>query len=1027
MLGFRKNSAISVLALLCAALFNARAEAGTLPLPDHARYAIEHFGERFGLGAATITALAQDQQGFLWIGTETGLFRYDGAEATHFGRAEGLPGEFVEMILAAPDGNLWVRTRKGISRFSHEKFTNISMPEEAGALRDVYQSFAVDSAGTLFVSTQHGFFRIGSNGVKSRLSEMGEASSLDTVDTIVRAPDDTIWFTSKGKIGFLSRGSLHPQTFSPLPIGGDHVFALLPTADHQLWVRTGHQVGILNTRRPGLALVWVGQGLPTANTMGGPSLDHHGNLLLPTYRGLYQRVGKEWKIIDRQSGLTSSAVASVLEDREGGIWIGTAGAGLDHWPGSKQWSGWTDAEGLPDALVLGVVRDRRFRLWVATNTALALWDPQKHRWQSWTANGLAGAGISQLVLAPDGAVWGLFPGKGVFRFDADSLHPRAERAPTGATWQPRHIVVAPDGVVWADGNDMLHTIRYLGGRFFIREQAVPGRQAGTTQTPSMSMNGVLWTAGPKGLSRWANGRWQHFETADGLLSNNIVNLRAVKDDEAWVGYPDEGAITHVTISADGRPLTRHFPKAMCSMGTDVTQNIWLEMQEGVGVVSPQGVLTTFNQSDGLLWDDLNCGAMWQESDGSILLGTSKGLARYDPTQESQNLPQPTVVLTSAVFGKTDRLGDGNPQIEYADRTFVAHFAAPVLHDPDHVSCRYRLNGLETDFTVTTLREARYTSLPAGAYSFEVSCGSPQLGWSAVASYPFLIQPPWWQTRWAQFLFAVLLACLIYGIVQYRTRRVRRETERLELAVAERSAELANANRELQEVSLRDPLTGVRNRRFFETTIAADASQAIRAHNASLSGYSWNHRDLVFYLVDIDHFKEVNDRYGHQAGDRLLVEISGRLSSIVRQSDFLIRWGGEEFLVVCRSAERQDAPRMAERILSAIGSTEFTLGNGRALRRTCSVGWAPFPWLPPSRADLSAEEVLRLADHALYLSKHRGRNQSTGILPSADVPSGPRYSKLEELVEAALIREIRTPGQIAVTPTFPAEGTMTKKG
>jgi len=92
-----------------------------------------------------------------------------------------------------------------------------------------------------------------------------------------------------------------------------------------------------------------------------------------------------------------------------------------------------------------------------------------------------------------------------------------------------------------------------------------------------------------------------------------------------------------------------------------------------------------------------------------------------------------------------------------------------------------------------------------------------------------------------------------------------------------------------------------------------------------------------------------------------------------------------------------------------------------------VGWAPFPWLPPSRADLSAEEVLRLADHGLYLSKHRGRNQSTGILASADVPPGPPYSKLEELMEAAIVREVRTSGPIAATAAFSAENAMIQKG
>jgi len=1002
----------------CAAALHGTAQPRPLPLPDHPRYAIEHFGEHFGLGAATVTSLAQDQQGLLWIGTETGLFRYDGAEVKHFGRGEGLPGELVELVLAAPDGRLWVRTRKGISRLSQEKFTDVSLPEQAGALRDVYQSFAVDSTGTLFAATQRGLLRVDPNGA-SRVYGSADGFSSNRVDAIVCTSDGTIWFASDGKIGFFSPGSLRPRTVSSLQLGEDRIVALLPTPDHKLWIRSERHVGSLNPRSVAPTPIWLDQGIPGAIALGGPNLDRHGNLLLPTSRGLYQRIGNDWKVIDHQSGLTSNAIASVLEDREGGIWIGTAGAGLDHWPGSKQWSGWTDAEGLPDALVLGVVRDKQSRLWVATNTALTLWTPDKRRWQNWTANGLGGSGARQLLLAPDGAVWALFPGKGVFRFDASSMRPQAQRVPAIASWQPHRIAVGRDGVVWADGVSGLHTIQYEYGHFFVHEQPVPAGEAGSTDTVSVSPNGVLWTAGPKGLARWANGKWRHFDQTDGLLNTNIVTVRAVSDDEAWAGYPDEGAITRIRISSSGDAVTNHFQKGMCSLGVDAKRNVWLEMEEGAGVVSPNGRFATFTQSDGLLWNDLNCDAMWQESDGSILIGTSKGLARYDPGQEAPGLPQSTVVLTSALFGKADRLGEHDPQVAYRDRTFLAHFAAPIFRNPDHVVCRYRLQGLETDFTETALREARYPSLPVGSYTFEVSCGSAALGWSAVTGYSFEIRPPWWRSWWAELLAIGLLGFAIRGIVQYRTRRNRQERERLETAVVERSAELAKANRELQEASLSDPLTGVRNRRFFASTISADASQAVRAYRTGSSSYSRDHRDLIFYLIDIDHFKEVNDRYGHQAGDHLLIEISHRLGKIVRESDFLIRWGGEEFMVVCRSAEREDAPRMAERILAVVGSAEFDLGYGCVVRRTCSVGWAPFPWLPPSHAAVSVEDVLRLADQGLYLSKQRGRNQSTGILPSADIPAGSQYADFDELLKSGIIREVCTPGPVSATAALSA--------
>lgn len=212
------------------------------------------------------------------------------------------------------------------------------------------------------------------------------------------------------------------------------------------------------------------------------------------------------------------------------------------------------------------------------------------------------------------------------------------------------------------------------------------------------------------------------------------------------------------------------------------------------------------------------------------------------------------------------------------------------------------------------------------------------------------------------------------------RRVESERKRLEVAVAARSADLAKANQELQEASLTDRLTGVRSRRFFYMAIPADACQASRAYRSTSEHFSRDHRDLIFYLVDLDHFKQVNEAYGRAAGDQLLVEVARRLSGIVRQSDFLIRWGGEEFLIVCRAAERYTASVLAEKILAVVADRPFEIAGGVFLNRTCSVGWAPYPWMHNSEQEAPVDEVLKLADRALYRAKERGRNQAIGVFP-----------------------------------------------
>jgi len=192
-------------------------------------------------------------------------------------------------------------------------------------------------------------------------------------------------------------------------------------------------------------------------------------------------------------------------------------------------------------------------------------------------------------------------------------------------------------------------------------------------------------------------------------------------------------------------------------------------------------------------------------------------------------------------------------------------------------------------------------------------------------------------------------------------------------------ELATTNETLQEASLTDPLTGLRNRRFFDTTISGDVSQVLRSY---ASPQERRTGDLIFYVVDLDDFKEINDRYGHDAGDKVLLEMGGRISSVIRNSDVLIRWGGDEFLIVSRHTSRAEAKILASRILAAVGHTKISVPNaGIEMHQTCSIGWAAFPWMTGKPDEVSFESVLGFADRGVYEAKKAGKNRAIGVSPS----------------------------------------------
>jgi diguanylate cyclase (GGDEF)-like protein len=229
-------------------------------------------------------------------------------------------------------------------------------------------------------------------------------------------------------------------------------------------------------------------------------------------------------------------------------------------------------------------------------------------------------------------------------------------------------------------------------------------------------------------------------------------------------------------------------------------------------------------------------------------------------------------------------------------------------------------------------------------------------------------------------------------------KLKDELENKEQSLRWHSLELQRKNLELQEISFTDALTGVWNRRYLEEILPAEAGQVLRNYERARSSdiRKLEHRDLIFIMVDVDFFKQVNDLHGHPAGDRFLQRVAERLARVVRKSDVLVRWGGEEFLIMSRSADPAGTPAFCERILDIMASEPFDLGHGVRVRKTCSVGWAPFPWSRGAYEALCAEETIELADAALYRAKAGGRNQGVGILPGEGSVASPQAITLDAL-------------------------------
>ncbi|MFA9218914.1 MAG: diguanylate cyclase, partial [Sphingomonadaceae bacterium] len=252
----------------------------------------------------------------------------------------------------------------------------------------------------------------------------------------------------------------------------------------------------------------------------------------------------------------------------------------------------------------------------------------------------------------------------------------------------------------------------------------------------------------------------------------------------------------------------------------------------------------------------------------------------------------------------------------------------------------------------------------------------------------------------------------YGAIALDNASAYQQVAATQQQLLEKNLELQRAYRALEEVSLTDQLTGLRNRRFFLQNVDAEVALSLRGYEQGLHQPLTEcdlatAKDLVFFMVDLDHFKEVNDRYGHGAGDAILVQMQERLREVFRESDYLVRWGGEEFLVLARATQRDEARVVAERMRRAVAERDFVLPDGTLLARTCSIGFACFPFLPEQPRLLSWSQVVELADQGLYIAKRSGRNAWAALYSTAHTRADDLFPRLMQQLDQAVVEgEVR---------------------
>lgn len=377
--------------------------------------------------------------------------------------------------------------------------------------------------------------------------------------------------------------------------------------------------------------------------------------------------------------------------------------------------------------------------------------------------------------------------------------------------------------------------------------------------------------------------------------------------------------------------------------------------------------------------------IFSDADGVSWFGGTKGLFRYDPHIEKNyhatyaTMLRQVSISNEVIYGGSKEIKA--PILEYQDKRLRFDYAAPSYDGIDANQYQVFLEGSDRGWSEWSRENYRdYSNLYEGDYKFRVRAKNIYDNLSAEASYSFTITPPWYRMFWAYLVYALLLAGIAKAMINWRTERLNAQKKLLENQVQERTKELEIAYAEIKKISITDHLTGLGNRRFL-----AQALEHYRATENTEERRVSRRQKLVFMLIDIDHFKMVNDSHGHAAGDAILVGFADILRLHCRRDDIAVRWGGEEFLMCAQVHDEQEALHYATRLRLAVDRANFAIGLEQSLKITCSIGLACWPFDTADPKNLEYDDIIHLADAALYLAKRSGRDQCISVVAVPPLP------------------------------------------
>jgi PAS domain S-box-containing protein len=790
------------------------------PAKEIWQYVLDEWRTSQGLPVDTVYAITQTPDGYLWLGTEEGLVRFDGVSFTVFERRNtpALLSNDVKKLLVGHDGTLWIGTLGGgVTRLAGGKFTTFS--SRNGLSSDSVLSLFEDSRNNLWIGTDGG-------GI-NKLTPQGAATHIrmDVPDNSIFAITETsrhelLVGTRKGLRACSPSGACHSVSQSS-PLNSADVRVLLRAADQSVWVGTNGE-GLYRLSGTSTTRFTASDGL-RSNSIWSLLEDSSGSIWIGFVTSGITRL-YDGKARSFEQGPGEVGIPTLFQDREGSLWIGTVGAGLKRFKNTPLTTV-TKAQGLSSDMTLAVMEDKRGSLWVGTDNGVdKLQDGRVEQFGA--ANGLPGNLVLTLAEDGRGVIWaGTSKGLAQLRGDTFYSIPAIRDAVACS-------LVGHRGDVWVGGR---------GGLMHIDED---GKVTSYSMRDGLSSNRVtsifedaqhtFWIGTDAGLDKLEG---QKIARLEGAVAHSIIwAILGESDGTLWLGTNENGLIrlNKKDLSTTAYTTKTGLPNdSVVAILDDGKGRLWLSGNKGIYSIEKQdlnGIVAGDSQmlqsvrrygvEDGMKSGECNGGfqpAGWKTHEGRLVFPTTKGIV-YVRTDErvKNNLPPPVVIEDLRADQKPVPLsnhlslpvGRGRLELRFTGLSLVA---------PEKVRFRYLLEGFDHEWTEAgSRRVAYYTNVPPGSYVFRVvACNNDGVWSTRPASLAIQLEPHFYQTKtffFGSIFFAVMIAG---GAYRVRIAALKRREEKLQKLVEERTVELEESVEQFRQIAsnvreafwIRDPRTG----------------------------------------------------------------------------------------------------------------------------------------------------------------------------------------------------------------------------